>query len=145
MSEAGRRTRVLFLCTGNSCRSQIAEGYAHALKADRIEAFSAGIVAHGQNPLALRVMAEEGVDISGQKSKTLASLLEAGIAFDVVYTVCGHADENCPIFPGRTRVVHRGFDDPPRLAKGAATEEEALSHYRRVRDEIRAWIAGLED
>lgn len=143
MSEAGRRTRVLFLCTGNSCRSQIAEGYARALKSATIEAFSAGIVAHGQNPLALRVMAEDGVDISGQQSKTLASLLDAGVAFDVVYTVCGHADDNCPRFPGSTRVEHRGFDDPPKLARTAATEEEALGHYRRVRDEIRAWIETL--
>lgn len=109
-----------------------------------IEPFSAGIVAHGQNPLAIRVMAEDGIDITGQQSKTLQSLLDAGVVFDTVYTVCGHADEHCPVFPGRTKVVHSGFDDPPKLAKGAATEEEALVHYRRVRDEIRAWIEGLE-
>ena len=139
-----QRTRVLFLCTGNSCRSQIAEGYARALRADTIEAYSAGIVAHGQNPNAIRVMAEDGVDITGQQSKTLQSLLDAGVSFDVVYTVCGHADENCPRFPGTTRVVHHGFDDPPRLAREAKSEEEALGHYRRVRDEIRAWIAALE-
>jgi arsenate reductase len=135
---------VLFLCTGNSCRSQIAEGYARTLRGDAIEAYSAGIVAHGQNPNAIRVMAEDGVDITGQQSKTLQSLLDAGVTFDVVYTVCGHADENCPRFPGTTRVVHHGFDDPPRLAREAKSEEEALGHYRRVRDEIRAWIAGLE-
>jgi arsenate reductase len=135
---------VLFLCTGNSCRSQIAEGYARALRADVIEAYSAGIVAHGQNPLAIRVMAEDGIDITGQHSKTLQSLLDAGIAFDTVYTVCGHADESCPVFPGHTKVVHHGFDDPPKLAKDAATEEEAIGHYRRVRDEIRAWIESLE-
>jgi arsenate reductase len=110
-----------------------------------IEPFSAGIVAHGQNPNAIRVMAEAGVDITGQASKTLASLLDAGVTFDIVYTVCGHADENCPVFPGRTRVVHRGFDDPPKLAKDAKTEEEALGHYRRVRDEIRAWIETLPE
>lgn len=110
-----------------------------------IEPFSAGIVAHGQNPNAIRVMAEAGVDITGQASKTLGSLLDAGVAFDVVVTVCGHADENCPVFPGRTRVVHRGFDDPPKLAKNAKTEEEALGHYRRVRDEIRAWIETLPE
>jgi len=109
-----------------------------------MEAFSAGIVAHGQNPLAMRVMAEAGIDISAQHSKTLQSLLDRGMSFDVVYTVCGHADESCPIFPGKTRVVHRGFDDPPSLAKNARNEEEALGHYRRVRDEIRAWISGLE-
>lgn len=143
MSTAGKRNQVLFLCTGNSCRSQIAEGFARALKGDVFDAHSAGIVAHGQNPNAMRVMAEAGIDITGQGSKTLKSLLDAGLAFDVVYTVCGHADENCPVFPGTTKVVHRGFDDPPKLAKDAKTEEEALGHYRRVRDEIRAWIETL--
>ena len=134
---------ILVLCTGNSCRSQIAEGFARLLKSDTIDAFSAGIVAHGQNPNAIRVMAEAGVDITTQQSKTLQSLLDRGVTFDVVYTVCGHADENCPMFPGQTRVVHVGFDDPPKLAADAETEEEALGHYRRVRDEIRHWIAGL--
>lgn len=123
----------------------MAEGWAHHLKAAQIEPFSAGIVAHGQNPNAIRVMAEAGVDITSQTSKTLQSLLDAGATFDVVVTVCGHADDHCPVFPGTTRVVHRGFDDPPKLAKNAATEEEALSHYRRVRDEIRAWIETLPD
>lgn len=143
MSATGQRTKVLFLCTGNSCRSQIAEGFARALKSDAIDAYSAGIVAHGQNPNAIQVMAEEGIDITGQESKTLQSLLDAGVSFDIVYTVCGHADENCPVFPGKTTVAHRGFDDPPKLAKDAKTEEEALDHYRRVRDEIRAWIESL--
>jgi arsenate reductase len=122
----------------------MAEGYARALKSDTIEAFSAGIVAHGQNPNAIRVMAEDGIDITTQQSKTLQSLLDAGVVFDIVYTVCGHADENCPIFPGKTKVIHHGFDDPPKLAKNAQSEEEALNHYRRVRDDIRAWISGLE-
>jgi len=144
MPATGQRPKVLFLCTGNSCRSQIAEGYARTLQGNLIEAYSAGIVAHGQNPNAIRVMAEVGVDITTQQSKTLQSLLDAGVVFDVVYTVCGHADENCPIFPGRTKVIHRSFDDPPKLARDAKTEEEALNHYRRVRDEIRAWISGLE-
>lgn len=143
MPTSGKRNRVLFLCTGNSCRSQIAEGFARALKADTIEAHSAGIVAHGQNPNAIRVMAEAGIDITGQESKALQSLLDQGIEFDIVYTVCGHADENCPIFPGRTQVIHHGFDDPPKLAKDAKSEEEALDHYRRVRDEIRTWIDSL--
>jgi arsenate reductase len=118
----------------------MAEGWARALKAEVIEPFSAGIVAHGQNPNAIRVMAEVGVDITGQGSKTLQSLLDRGVEFDVVVTVCGHADENCPLFPGKTRVVHVPFDDPPKLARGAATEEEALGHYRRVRDEIRKFV-----
>ncbi|MGF1571769.1 MAG: arsenate reductase ArsC [Sumerlaeia bacterium] len=143
MSTTSKRRAVLFLCTGNSCRSQIAEGYAHALKAETLNAYSAGIVAHGQNPLAIKVMAEEGIDITTQQSKTLQSLLDAGVTFDVVYTVCGHADENCPVFPGTTTVIHRGFDDPPKLAEGAATEEEALNHYRRVRNQIHAWIQTL--
>ena len=143
MPAKGERRTVLFLCTGNSCRSQIAEGFARALRSDTIDAHSAGIVAHGQNPNAIRVMAEAGIDITGQQSKTLQSLLDRGVEFETVYTVCGHADENCPLFPGRTTVIHRGFDDPPRLAKDAKTEEEALNHYRRVRDEIRAWIETL--
>jgi arsenate reductase len=135
--------KVLFLCTGNSCRSQMAEGWAHALKPDSIEAFSAGLVAHGQNPKAIQVMAEAGVDITGQASKTLASLGDQ--VFDVVITVCGDADEKCPIFPGRTRKIHHGFDDPPKLAKDAKTEEEALGHYRRVRDEIKSYILSLPE
>ena len=143
MSATNQQTKVLFLCTGNSCRSQIAEGYARTLKGDAIDAYSAGIVAHGQNPSAIKVMAEDSVDITAQRSKTLRSLLDAGISFDIVYTVCGHADENCPVFPGKTKIVHRGFDDPPKLAKDAKTEEEALNHFRRVRDEIRAWIKTL--
>lgn len=121
----------------------MAEGFARALKGDIFEAHSAGIVAHGQNPNAIRVMGEAGIDITAQESKTLRSLLDQGVVFDVVYTVCGHADENCPVFPGRTRVIHHGFDDPPKLAKDAQSEEEALDHYRRVRDEIRNWIESL--
>lgn len=138
-----RKLRVLFLCTGNSCRSQIAEGWTKALKADSIESYSAGIEKHGLDQIAVRVMAEAGVDISAHRSKTLDEL--AGIAFDYVVTVCGHAHETCPIFPRKAKVVHRGFDDPPRLAKGAKTEEEALGIYRRVRDEIRAFVETLPD
>lgn len=135
------KLRVLFLCTGNSCRSQMAEGWARALRGDVLEPYSAGIEAHGLNPNAVRVMAEAGVDISGQRSQRVDDLLD--VPFDVVVTVCGHAHENCPVFPGRARIVHVGFDDPPRLARDAATEEEALGHYRRVRDEIRAFIETL--
>ena len=138
-----QKTRVLFLCTGNSCRSQMAEGWARALRGDRLEAYSAGLVAHGQNARAIQVMAEVGVDISRQPSKTLASLGDQG--FDVVVTVCGHADEHCPVFPGLTRKIHRGFDDPPKLAQGAKTEEEALRHYRRVRDQIKAFVLSLPE
>jgi arsenate reductase len=133
--------KVLFLCTGNSCRSQMAEGWARKIKNGTIEAFSAGIEKQGLNPLAVKVMAEAGVDISGHASKTVAELPERD--FDCVVTVCGHAHETCPVFPGKARVVRYGFDDPPKLARGAATEEEALVHYRRVRDEIRDFVETL--
>jgi arsenate reductase len=134
---------VLFLCTGNACRSQMAEGWARSLKRDVIEPWSAGIETHGLNPRAVKVMAEAGVDISGQRSKTVSEL--SGIEFDYVVTVCGHANENCPRFPGKARIVHAGFDDPPKLAQGATSEEAALGHYRRVRDEIRAFILKLPE
>jgi arsenate reductase len=133
---------ILFLCTGNSCRSQMAEGLARSLRGDEIEAFSAGIETHGLNPDAVKVMDEIGIDISGHESKTVGDL--EGRVFDYVITVCGHADEHCPYFPAKTEVIHRGFDDPPRLARDAKTEEERLGHYRRVRDEIRAYIETLE-
>ena len=132
------KTNILFLCTGNSCRSQMAEGWARELLADKVEAYSAGIEAHGMNPNAIQVMKEVGVDITGQSSKLADSLSE--IPLDLVVTVCGHADENCPAFLTKAKVVHVGFDDPPKLAKAAATEEEALDCYRRVRDEIRDFI-----
>ncbi|MBT3375769.1 MAG: arsenate reductase ArsC [Lentisphaerae bacterium] len=135
--------RVLFLCTGNSCRSQMAEGLCRHFRGDVIDAASAGIETHGLNPSAVRVMADIGIDISGHHSKTVADLGDA--VFDYVVTVCGHANETCPFFPARTRVVHQGFDDPPRLAAEATSEEEALNHYRRVRDEIRAWILSLPE
>lgn len=135
--------RILFLCTGNSCRSQMAEGWARHLKSGVIEAYSAGIETHGLNPLAVKVMAEAGVDISGHRSKHVDEIKD--IPFDYVVTVCGHAHEQCPVFPGRARVVHVGFDDPPKLAADARTEEEALAHYRRVRDEIRAFVERLPE
>jgi len=141
MPKAVLPMRILFLCTGNSCRSQMAEGWARHLKAGLIEPYSAGIEAHGLNPNAVKVMAEAGVDISGQRSKHLDELKD--IDFDLVVTVCGNANERCPLFPGKTRVVHVPFDDPPALARNAATEDEALNHYRRVRDEIRAFVEQL--
>jgi arsenate reductase (thioredoxin) len=133
--------KILFLCTGNSCRSQMAEGWTRHLKGDQIEAYSAGIEAHGLNPDAVRVMAEAGVDISGQRSKQVGELQR--VEFDCVVTVCGHAHESCPVFPGKVKVVHVGFDDPPRLAADANTEMERLAPYRRVRDEIRAFVETL--
>ncbi len=133
---------ILFLCTGNSCRSQMAEGWGRALRGDKYTFYSAGIEKHGLNPLAVRAMQEAGVDISNQYSKTLDEL--ADVRLDLVITVCGHADETCPILPGTTRKLHFGFDDPPRLARSAATEAEAFAHYQRVRDEIRQFVAQLE-
>jgi arsenate reductase (thioredoxin) len=137
------KLKVLFLCTGNSCRSQMAEGWAKALKGDCVDAYSAGIETHGMNARAVAVMAEAGVDISGQRSKNVAELMH--VPFDYVVTVCGSAHEACPIFPGKAKVVHIGFDDPPKLAKDAKSAEEALTHYRRVRDEIRAFVLALPD
>ena len=138
------KLKVLFLCTGNSCRSQMAEGWARALKGDTIEAYSAGIETHGLNPNAVKVMAEAGVDISAHRSKNVSEL--ADVPFDYVITVCGHANESCPLWlGGKARVVHVGFDDPPKLAKSAKTDEEALNHYRRVRDEIAAFVKTLPE
>ena len=137
------KLKILFLCTGNSCRSQMAEGWARSLLAETVEPYSAGIEAHGLNPHAARVMREAGVDIQRQQSQTVDEL--PSVDFDYVVTVCGHADERCPAFATKTKVVHVGFDDPPKLAASAKTEEEALEHYRRVRDEIRRFIEKLPD
>jgi arsenate reductase len=138
-----KKPKLLFLCTGNSCRSQMAEGWAKALKGDQLEVYSAGIETHGMNPYAVRVMSEAGVDISMHSSKHLESLRD--VPFDYVVTVCGHAHETCPVFPGKAKVLHHAFDDPPRLALQAATEEEKLAPYRRVRDEIRDFVLSLPE
>ncbi len=147
-NEMRRKQKVLFLCTGNSCRSQMAEGWAKALKADVIDAYSAGIEIHGLNPNAVKVMCEAGVDISGHQSKRVDDLKD--VDFDYVVTVCGHANETCPMWlGGKAKVVHVGFDDPPALArelaaKGASAEAQ-LDCYRRVRDEIKAFVETLPD
>lgn len=135
--------KVLFLCTGNSCRSQMAEGWAKALKSDQFDAYSAGTLAHGLNPNAVKAMKEAGVDISDHHSKTVEDIKD--LEFDYVVTVCGNAHETCPVFLGSGKVVHHGFDDPPALAKTAANEEEAIGHYRRVRDEIKAFVETLPE
>ena len=136
------KKNLLFLCTGNSCRSQMAEGFARALRSDVLTAFSAGVEKHGLNPRAVAVMAEAGVDIAGQTSKLVAELPD--VAFDYVVTLCGSAHDLCPFFPGPVKKVHVGFEDPPALAANAATEEEALGHYRQVRDatpeRVARWI-----
>ena len=138
-----RKLNILFLCTGNSCRSQMAEGWARHLKGDVINAYSAGTQPHGLNPLAVKAMAEAGVDISAHQSKHVNDL--ANVRFDYVVTVCGNAEQACPSIPGPAKRVHVGFDDPPKLALNARTPDEAFAHYQRVRDEIRDFVRTLPD
>ena len=138
-----QKTSVLFLCTGNSCRSQMAEGWVRAMHGSRLDVYSAGIETHGLNPNAVKVMQEVGIDISNQTSQNLTEFSD--IPVDFVITVCAHAHETCPLFPGDAIVIHHGFDDPPKLAADATTEDEALSHYRRVRDDIRAYVEELPE
>ena len=138
------KTTILFLCTGNSCRSQMAEGWARQFYPDSIEPYSAGINKHGMNIYAVRVMAESGVDISSQHSKLMEELPIAIFDYvDYVLTLCDDAHETCPYFPGR--IIHHAFPDPPRLAELAVTEEEILQVYRAVRDQIRLFIESLPD
>ena len=119
----------------------MAEGWARFLKSNEIESYSAGIEANGLNPDAVKVMAEAGVDISRQKSTEVDEL--QAVQFDFVITLCSHANEHCPLFPAKTKTVHVGFDDPPKLAANSKTEEEALNHYRKIRDEIKAFVERL--
>jgi arsenate reductase len=142
MPRTKEKLKILFLCTGNSCRSQMAEGWAKHLKMDKIDAYSAGVSPKPLDPRAVQVMAEVGIDISSHHSKHLDELKD--IRFDYVITVCDSARESCPVFPGKTKVIHVGFDDPPQLAKQARTENEALNIYRRVRGEIKNFIEKLE-
>ena len=139
--------KLLFLCTGNSCRSQMAEGWTRHLKSNQIEAFSAGIETHGLNPHMIKVMDEAGVDVNNQKSENIRDFAEHDL--DVVITVCGHAHETCPVFPANCKVVHTGFPDPPKMAKElaekGATEEEQLDCYRSVRDKIKEYILTLPE
>ena len=135
------KKRILYLCTGNSCRSQMAEGFTNALRGGEFEAASAGIEPKGIDPRAMTVMAEENIDIAGQDSKDVEQFI--GQPWDWVVTLCDNARESCPFFPGPVQRVHRGFPDPPQLAKNAASEEEALSHYRKVRDQIKEFVLNL--
>lgn len=137
------KLKVLFLCTGNSCRSQMAEGWTRHLKGNVIEAFSAGIETHGLNPYAIKVMQEAGVDISRHKSQHIDEFTDVDL--DYVVTVCGNASENCPVFPAKCRVIHVGFDDPPKMAKQYETEEDKLNCYRQVRDQIKEFIETLPE
>ena len=136
------KRNIMFLCTGNSCRSQMAEGWGRHLKSDQFNFFSAGTKKHGLNPHAVEVMRQAGVDISQQQSKTTEELGDT--QFDFVVTVCSDAHETCPYFPGG-KVVHHGFDDPPRLAEGVQDPEEALEIYKRVRDEIKQFVENIEN
>jgi len=141
MPQKERKLRILFLCTGNTCRSQMAEGWARAIHRDRIDPWSAGIAPGALDERAVRVMAEAGADISGQRSKGIDALPD--LYFDLAVTVCDRARESCPVYPRASRTMHASFPDPPELARDAKSEEEALVHYRRVRDEIREFVEGL--
>ena len=143
MGKESEKLKILFLCTGNSCRSQMAEGWARQLKRETIEAYSGGVAPHGVDPRAVRAMAEVGIDISAQESKDVDTLEH--IEFDYVITLCDKANQSCPVFPAKTRLLHVGFDDPPKLAAGAQTEEEAMAHYRRVRDAIKEFVEKLPE
>ncbi len=136
-----RKARVLFLCTGNSCRSQMAEGWANHLLGDILEAYSAGVEQHGLDPRAVEVMAEAGVDISGHWAKGIGELPVR--SFDHVITVCDRARSSCPFVPAEGQTLHRGFPDPPQLARTATNDQEALASYREVRDAIRAFVQTL--
>ena len=142
-TSAPRPSRALFICTGNAARSQIAEAWANALAGDLLEAYSAGTSLRGIDPRAVQVMAEAGIDISSQRSKSIAELIHA--PFELVVTVCGAAQEACPTFPGEVRHVHAGLDDPPSVAASAAGDPEALAVYRRIRDEIRSFVEDLRN
>jgi arsenate reductase len=144
-----KKLKILFVCIGNSCRSQMAEGWANHLKGDVVEAYSAGIETHGVDPFAVEVMAEVGVDISHQRCEHIDELMTMDFDFDVVVTVCSHAHEHCPLLPRPAHVVHVGFGDPPALARQlasqGATDQEQLQAYRDVRDEIKAYVETLPD
>ena len=141
--ETENKIKILFLCTGNSCRSQMAEAFTRHLIKDRIEAHSAGIAPKAVDPRAIKAMSEIGIDISRQQSKSTADI--KGTEFDFVITLCDNAQKTCPTFPAKTSVFHMGFDDPPKLAANSRDEEEAMAHYRRVRNEIKVFVERLPD
>ena len=141
--ENEKRLKILFLCTGNSCRSQMAEGLTRHLIKDQIDAYSAGIDPKGIDPRAIIVMEEIGIEISHQQSKSTAEIKD--IEFDFVITLCDNAQKTCPSFPAKTSLFHMSFDDPPRLTENSKNEQEALEHYRRVRDEIKIFVEKLPE
>jgi len=132
------KAKILFLCVGNSCRSQMAEAFANSLRPDEFEAFSAGVNPSKVNERAIKVMAEAGIDISSHYSKSIDDL--AGIDFDYVVTLCDKAKESCPVFPRKAKIIHRNFDDP---TSATGSEEEILAEFRRVRDEIKTFVKGI--
>ncbi len=136
------KLNILFLCTGNSCRSQMAEGWAKFFHGSKYHFYSAGTEKHGLNQRVVVVMKECGVDIMSHYSKTVDDLKD--VKFDFVFTVCGHAHENCPVFFGAPNIIHVGFEDPPKLSQNLTKEEEILLHYRRVRDEIKCFMENIE-
>lgn len=129
---------ILILCTGNSCRSQIAEGYLSTMVPPEVSVYSAGLEAHGLNPKAVSVMKEDGIDISHHTSKTIEDV--GDIPFDMVITVCDHAHEHCPVFPGVRITLHENFPDP---AKMTGSDEEVMDGFRKVRDMIREYLTGV--
>jgi arsenate reductase len=135
MSVSREKKRVLFICTHNAARSQMAEGFLRALHGNRYEVFSAGTEPGRVSPYAIMVMAEIGIDIGAHHSKSIQEFLNQD--FDHVITVCDHAKESCPYFPGGKKILHKSFEDPSALT---GTEEEIMAAFRRVRDEIRNWI-----
>ena len=140
MPKDTRKIRILFLCTANSCRSQMAEGWARHLKADSIEPYSAGIRPHKLSRRATQVMREAGVDISDQTSEHVDDY--TNVAFDYVITVCDDAKEQCPTFPGKTKTIHKQFDDP---AAAIGAEDQVMAEFRRIRDEIKAFIETMPE
>ena len=133
------KKKILFLCTGNSCRSQMAEGWANKLRGDELIAYSAGVNPSVLSTRAAMVMAEEGVNISEQYSKHIDEL--AGIEFDKVITLCDNAREECPVFQGNAEIIHRSFEDP---TEAAGDDKQVLNEFRRIRDEIRKFVENLQ-
>ena len=135
------KKKILFLCTGNSCRSQMAEAWTRHLRNDEYEAYSAGTAPRGIDHMAIHVMSEAGIDISSQRSKGIDSL--GMIEFDYVITLCDNARESCPYYPAKTKLIHKGFDDPAKLAEGSKGDKDAIKIYRKVRDEIKDYVMNL--
>lgn len=133
------KKKILVLCTGNSCRSQIAEGYLRHFFAEKAEIYSAGVETHGVNPRAIATMKEDGIDISKHTSNHIDEY--QNIDFDLVITVCDNAKERCPFFPSKAKKLHQNFSDP---AKAVGTEEEILEEFRRVRQIIKEYCSSLE-